>query len=107
MLGARLSADASTLQRLVGNFLALTVQNMSTVIAGLAIAMVANWQLTLIILVLLPLMGLQGYAQAKLLKGFSMDTKVGASNSSFLHLLVYERSPRYTCVLIMDRNMTL
>ncbi|XXG67836.1 hypothetical protein AAC387_Pa06g1090 [Persea americana] len=96
MIGARLSADASTLQRLVGDFLALMVQNMSTVIAGLAIAMVANWRLTLIILVLLPLVGLQGYAQAKLLKGFSMDTKVGASNISFLHLLVCELSPRYT-----------
>lgn len=99
MIGARLSADASTLQRLVGDFLALMVQNISTVIAGLAISMAANWQLTLIILVLLPLMGLQGYAQVKLLKGFSTDTKVGDSNiiTSF-RSFVCQLSRTYTSV---------
>ncbi|XP_068664909.1 ABC transporter B family member 9-like [Aristolochia californica] len=75
-VGARLSADASTVRSLVGDALALIVQNISTVAAGLVIAMVANWRLALIILALLPLVGLQGYAQMKFLEGFSADAKV-------------------------------
>ncbi|XP_077250942.1 ABC transporter B family member 9-like [Tasmannia lanceolata] len=75
-IGARLSADASTVRSLVGDALALMVQNIATITAGLVIAMVANWRLALIILVLLPLVGLQGYAQMKFLKGFSADAKV-------------------------------
>jgi ATP-binding cassette subfamily B (MDR/TAP) protein 1 len=38
--------------------------------------MVADWKLTLIILCVIPLVGLQGYAQTKFLKGFSEDAKV-------------------------------
>ncbi|XP_077229781.1 ABC transporter B family member 9-like [Tasmannia lanceolata] len=75
-IGARLSADASTVRSLVGDALSLLVQNIATIIAGLVIAMIANWRLALIILVLLPLVGLQGYAQIKFLEGFSADAKV-------------------------------
>ncbi|KAK1276491.1 ABC transporter B family member 9 [Acorus gramineus] len=75
-IGARLSADASTVRRLVGDALGLLVQNFSTVVTGLVIAMIANWRLALIILVLLPLVGLQGFVQMQFLKGFSADAKV-------------------------------
>ncbi|XP_010273385.1 PREDICTED: ABC transporter B family member 9 [Nelumbo nucifera] len=75
-IGARLSADASNVRSLVGDALALMVQNLSTLTAGLIIAFTANWRLALIVLVLLPLVGLQGYAQMKFLKGFSADAKV-------------------------------
>ncbi|KAG9447576.1 hypothetical protein H6P81_013704 [Aristolochia fimbriata] len=81
-IGARLSADASTVRSLVGDALALVVQNIATVTAGLVIAMVANWRLALIILALLPLVGLQGYAQMKSLKGFSADAKVMYEDAS-------------------------
>nr|GMD08275.1 ABC transporter B family member 9-like [Ipomoea batatas] len=75
-VGARLSADASTMRSLVGDALALIVQNTATVLAGLVIAFVANWILALIILVLLPLMGLQWFFQNKFYKGFSANAKV-------------------------------
>ena len=54
------------------------VQNTSTVIAAVIIAFVANWKLALIILVLIPLVGLQGFFQMKFLQGFSANAKVSA-----------------------------
>ena len=75
-LGARLSADAASVRGLVGDALALLVQNIATAIAGLLIAFTANWQLALIMLVLLPFIGVNGYVQLKSMKGFSADAKV-------------------------------
>lgn len=75
-IGARLSADAATIRALVGDALAQVVQNAASAIAGLAIAFAASWQLAFIILVLIPLIGLNGYVQIKFLKGFSADAKM-------------------------------
>ncbi|KAK3037392.1 hypothetical protein RJ639_030154 [Escallonia herrerae] len=75
-IGARLSSDASTVRSLVGDALALIVQNVATVIAGLVIAFTANWILAFIILAVLPLVGLQGFFQMKFFSGFSADAKV-------------------------------
>lgn len=80
-IGARLSADAATVRSLVGDALALIVQNITTLIAGLLIAFIANWQLALIILALVPLLGLNGYVQMKFVKGFSKDAKVWSHSS--------------------------
>ncbi|XP_042479661.1 ABC transporter B family member 9-like [Macadamia integrifolia] len=74
-IGARLSVDASNVRGLVGDTLALIVQNIAALVAGLGIAFSANWLLATIILVLFPMLGLQGYAQTKVLKGFSGDAK--------------------------------
>ncbi|KAF8043117.1 hypothetical protein BT93_A1459 [Corymbia citriodora subsp. variegata] len=52
------------------------VQNIASAIAGLVIAFAASWQLALIILVLVPLIGLNGYVQVKFMKGFSADAKI-------------------------------
>ncbi|KAJ4788550.1 ABC transporter B family member 11 [Rhynchospora pubera] len=73
---ARLSTDAVNVKRLVGDNLALNVQTLATVISGFLIAIIANWKLTLIILVVVPMVGLQGYFQVKFLKGFSANAKV-------------------------------
>ncbi|PNY10515.1 ABC transporter B family member 4-like protein [Trifolium pratense] len=75
-IGARLSADAASVRALVGDALGLVVQNLATALAGLIIAFVASWQLALIILVLIPLIGLNGYVQMKFMKGFSADAKM-------------------------------
>nr|XP_029124116.1 ABC transporter B family member 4-like isoform X2 [Elaeis guineensis] len=75
-IGARLSADAATVRRLVGDALALVVQNTASMVSGLLIAFLANWQLSLIILALIPLIGLNGYIQMKFVKGFSADAKM-------------------------------
>ncbi|KAJ7954439.1 ABC transporter B family protein [Quillaja saponaria] len=75
-IGARLSTDASTFRGLVGDSLALIVMNIATITAGLIIAFTANWMLAGAILVVTPLMPIQGYLQGKFLKGFSGDAKV-------------------------------
>uniref|UniRef100_A0A0D9V4J0 MDR-like ABC transporter n=1 Tax=Leersia perrieri TaxID=77586 RepID=A0A0D9V4J0_9ORYZ len=75
-LGARLSIDALNVRRLVGDNLALVVQVISTLITGIVIAMIADWKLTLVVLCVIPLVGIQGYVQVKFLKGFSEDAKM-------------------------------
>lgn len=75
-VGSRLSADAASVRSLVGESLALLVQNLSTVIAGLIIGFGASWELSLIVLPMLPLVGLNGYFQMKFVSGFTADTKV-------------------------------
>ncbi|XP_019165678.1 PREDICTED: ABC transporter B family member 9-like [Ipomoea nil] len=75
-VGARLSTDASTVRSLVGDALALIVQNMATVVAGVVIAFTANWILAFIVLVVIPLLGLQGFMQMRLYAGFSANAKV-------------------------------
>ncbi len=71
-----MSTDATTVRSLVGDALALIVQNIATVIAGLLIAFTANWKLSFVILALLPILFMQGYLQVKFMKGFSADAKV-------------------------------
>ncbi|KAM0954595.1 putative ABC-type xenobiotic transporter [Dioscorea sansibarensis] len=81
-IGARLAADAATVRGLVGDALSLLVQNISTLVAGLVIAFAANWQLSLIILALIPIIGINGYVQIKFLKGFSEDAKTKYEEAS-------------------------
>ncbi|CAN1160294.1 ABC transporter B family member 11 [Linum perenne] len=75
-IGARLSADAATVRVLVGDKLAQIVQNIGSIVAGLVIAFSASWQLALIILGLVPLIGLNGYLQLEFMTGFSADAKM-------------------------------
>ncbi|XP_010426878.1 PREDICTED: ABC transporter B family member 11-like [Camelina sativa] len=74
-MGARLSADAALIRALVGDALSLAVQNAASAAAGLIIAFTASWELALIILVLLPLIAINGFFQVKFMKGFSADAK--------------------------------
>jgi ATP-binding cassette subfamily B (MDR/TAP) protein 1 len=75
-LGGKLCVDALNVRRLVGDNLALLVQCTATLVCGILIAMIADWKLSLIILFVIPLIGLQGYAQVRFLQGFSQDAKV-------------------------------
>ncbi|KAK7331427.1 hypothetical protein VNO77_25652 [Canavalia gladiata] len=81
-IGARLSTDAATVKSLVGDTLALIVQNISTVTAGLIISFTANWILAFIILAVSPLVLMQGVLQMKFMKGFSADAKVKYEEAS-------------------------
>ncbi|GAB2299042.1 ATP-binding cassette sub- B member 9 [Dionaea muscipula] len=81
-VGARLSTDASNVRSLVGDQLALVMQNIATVVAGLVIAFTANWILALIVLAVAPFMFAQGYLQAKFTKGFSADAKLMYEDAS-------------------------
>ncbi|KAK8968612.1 ABC transporter B family member 11 [Platanthera guangdongensis] len=73
---SRLSLDAAAFRSLVGDNLALLVQNIATLSIGLAIAFAANWQLSFIILGLIPLIGLNSWAQMVFMKGFSANAKI-------------------------------
>jgi len=84
-IGARLSSDAAAVRALVGDALGLLVQNAATAVGSLVIAFEASWQLAFIVLVLAPLLGLNGYVQFKFMKGFSADAKV-----CFLLPLIYQ-----------------
>ncbi|XP_031393227.1 ABC transporter B family member 4-like isoform X2 [Punica granatum] len=75
-IGARLSADAAMVRALLGDALGQLVQNIASAVAGLVIAFVASWQLAFIVLALIPLVGINGYIQAKFMKGFSADAKM-------------------------------
>lgn len=76
MIGSRLSTDAALIRALVGDALAEHVREVSSVVVALVIAFQASWQLALIILAILPLLGFNGYLQVKSTKGFSRDAKV-------------------------------
>lgn len=75
-IGARLSADAASIRALVGDALSQLVSSFASALAGLVIAFVASWKMAFIVLVLIPLIGVNGYIQAKFMKGFSADAKV-------------------------------
>lgn len=73
---ARLSTDAATSKSLVGDALALLVQNTSTLVCGLLVAFLASWQLSLIILAVAPIISLNGILRMKFNKGFSANAEV-------------------------------
>ncbi|KAJ6940724.1 ABC transporter B family member 11-like [Populus alba x Populus x berolinensis] len=75
-IGSRLAADASIVRSLVGDQLAAIVQNIATVTSAMIIAFTASWQLALVILGLIPLIGINGVIQVKFMKGFSADAKM-------------------------------
>ena len=75
-IGARLSADASAVKGIVGDALGFLVQIAATAIAGLVIGFQASWQLSTVLLVMLPLVGLNGYFQIKSFVGFHAKSKV-------------------------------
>lgn len=73
IISSRLLRDASHMRTMVGDAMALIVQNLSTVVVGLFIAMSTCWQLALLFIALLPFYGLDGVMQIKL--GEAFDTK--------------------------------
>lgn len=75
-IGSRLSADAASIRGIAGDVLSLIVQNISTAIVGIVIAMVANWKLACIVICFVPCVFAQSYAQARFMRGFSADAKV-------------------------------
>ncbi|KAL6846426.1 hypothetical protein ACP4OV_023874 [Aristida adscensionis] len=73
--GSRLSADGASIRGIAGDVLPLIVQNISTAIVGIIIAMIANWKLACIVLCFVPCVFAQSYAQARFMRGFSANAK--------------------------------
>ena len=74
-LMSRLSDDASLVPGLTGQTFGATVQGIGGVGAGLIIALLACWQLALVILAMVPLIGFAGLLQFQALVGFGGKTK--------------------------------
>ncbi|KAI8916340.1 P-loop containing nucleoside triphosphate hydrolase protein [Gorgonomyces haynaldii] len=82
ILTAKLAEDASQIQALTGVAYGSLAQALAGVIAGLVIAFTACWQLALVILALIPLIGLAGYMQLKTLTGFGAKSKIAYEDAS-------------------------
>nr|CAB3473239.1 unnamed protein product [Digitaria exilis] len=103
LIGARLSINALFVKRLVGDNLALNVQNLSTAISGLTIAMVANWKLTLIITVVVPFVGFQAYAQMLFLNGLTKNAKWHHPCLQTVALVGESGSGKSTVIALLER----
>ncbi|KAI5072373.1 hypothetical protein GOP47_0012479 [Adiantum capillus-veneris] len=82
IISSRLLRDASHMRSLVGDAMALIVQNLSTIVVGLFIAMSTCWQLALLFIGLLPFYGLDGIMQIKLGETFDIQAKAMYDESS-------------------------
>ena len=90
---ARLSADAARVCGLVGDALAQLVHNSSLVVVGVVITFAACWQLEIIVLLLLRLIGLNGYdqlppEQKKEMKKKKMEGIGVCSHMIFTYILI-------------------
>jgi ATP-binding cassette subfamily B (MDR/TAP) protein 1 len=73
-LSARLASDCKTVNGIVTTFMAITIQSITTLIAGVTIALIYEWRTSLVALALLPLMILSGMIEMSFTEGFSDKT---------------------------------
>jgi ATP-binding cassette, subfamily B (MDR/TAP), member 1 len=73
-LTAKLASDSLMVNGLTATFLSIMVQNASTLIAGITVALIFEWRTALIALGLLPFMLLTGILSMKRKAGFSDKT---------------------------------
>lgn len=92
-LTARLAGDAALVQATTGEKLGLAVQNQVSLIAALIIAFVSSWQLTLVLLAILPLLIISGVFQMKMLQGFS-----ASGQAAYQEVCAQACQSRYLCV---------
>ena len=74
-LASRIASDAQALRLLLSDGLFASLQNISTLFAGLAIAFSGGWQLALVMLGIMPLTGASFYLTAKRLGALAGDTR--------------------------------
>ncbi|XP_077473724.1 bile salt export pump [Stigmatopora argus] len=74
-LTTRLATDASMVQGATGSQIGMIVNSLTNIGASFIIAFYFSWKLTLVILCFLPLIGLSGLLQAKMLTGFANEDK--------------------------------
>ncbi|KJE88541.1 multidrug resistance protein 1a [Capsaspora owczarzaki ATCC 30864] len=80
-LTARLAVDASMVQGMAGSRFGTLTQVAVNLLAGVIIAFVAGWKLTLVILACIPLIMFAGALQMKALGGFSAQGKLAYQKS--------------------------
>ncbi|XP_054644373.1 bile salt export pump isoform X2 [Dunckerocampus dactyliophorus] len=74
-LTTRLATDASMVQGATGSQIGMVVNSLTNIGASFIIAFYFSWKLTLVIMCFLPLIGLSGLFQAKMLTGFANEDK--------------------------------
>uniref|UniRef100_A0A3B4ZEH0 ATP binding cassette subfamily B member 11 n=1 Tax=Stegastes partitus TaxID=144197 RepID=A0A3B4ZEH0_9TELE len=74
-LTTRLATDASMVQGATGSQIGMIVNSLTSIGASFIIAFYFSWKLTLVIMCFLPLLGLSGAFQAKMLTGFANEDK--------------------------------
>ncbi|KAF9584456.1 Multidrug resistance protein 1 [Lunasporangiospora selenospora] len=74
-LSSRLATDAYQMHELVSQIMKLFFQTVVTVALGLGFAFSVSWQLTLVILALIPLLAASQYFAMGVMEGFSTKTK--------------------------------
>ncbi|XP_030285446.1 bile salt export pump [Sparus aurata] len=74
-LTTRLATDASMVQGATGSQIGMIVNSLTNIGASFIIALYFSWKLTLVIMCFLPLIGLSGVFQAKMLTGFENQDK--------------------------------
>ncbi|XP_053546038.1 bile salt export pump-like [Bombina bombina] len=74
-LTTRLATDASQVQGATGSQIGMVVNSLTNIGAALIIAFYFSWKLSLVVLCFLPLIGLSGVLQAKMLTRFANQDK--------------------------------
>ncbi|KAJ3591657.1 hypothetical protein NHX12_006789 [Muraenolepis orangiensis] len=72
-LTTRLATDASMVQGATGSQIGMIVNSLTNIGASFIIAFYFSWKLTLVVMCFLPLIGLSGVFQAKMLTGFANE----------------------------------
>ncbi|KAM3861971.1 bile salt export pump [Diretmus argenteus] len=72
-LTTRLATDASMVQGATGSQIGIIVHSLTNIGASYIIAFYFSWKLTLVVMCFLPLIGLSGVIQAKMLTGFANE----------------------------------
>ncbi|CAG8508599.1 11057_t:CDS:10 [Acaulospora morrowiae] len=81
ILTSKLAVDASNVEGLTGSLMGSIFQNVINLVAGLAIAFVYGWKLTLVILASAPLVAAAGFSEMKTLAGFGAKTRKAYENT--------------------------
>ncbi|KAL2081432.1 hypothetical protein ACEWY4_023285 [Coilia grayii] len=74
-LTTRLASDAAMVQGATGSQIGMIVNSITNIFASLVIAFYFSWKLALVVTCFLPLLGLSGAFQAKMLTGFAKEDK--------------------------------
>ncbi|KAJ0070440.1 hypothetical protein NL108_010680, partial [Boleophthalmus pectinirostris] len=74
-LTTRLATDASMVQGATGSQIGMIVNSLTSICVSFIIAFYFSWKLTLVIMCFLPLLGLSGLFQSKMLTGFANEDK--------------------------------
>ncbi|KAK9695035.1 hypothetical protein K7432_013176 [Basidiobolus ranarum] len=74
-LASRLATDAQQMYDMVSQVVLTTVSSLATIACGLGFAFAATWQMTLIILLAVPIIGLAQYLEIAALTGFGEKTR--------------------------------